>query len=494
MVVANLAMAFERTDEVVLPAVYSFVAASFGANLLQLSYLSMARALTQALLSPLGGFLGHTYNRVAVISLGCFVWGATMFGFAFSTTLAQGIIAWAITGLGLCLVIPNVQSLTADLYPEAHRGKAFGTLQMSSALGAALGGLYATNVGGARPFGWDGWRFAMLLLGVVAVAIGLLNLALSADPRAASRGSLRLAPPPGAHGRDANFWQDLIGVLRTPTFLIIVAQGIVGNIPMMALSFQTLYLQLLQISNAWASVAVSSFMGAQAGGGLLGGWVGDAAARWSPRHGRILTSQASVAMGAVLTAITLRGLPRANAPAYVGAYVAVSVINGLLNSWPAPACNNPIFAEIVPASHRNIVYAFDRSFEMALASLAGGPVVSLLSMKLFGFSDEAAATGDPAIDLPKADALSQALLLMTAIPWAACVLTYTGAHWTYPRDKRAVDAAAADAIVIAANGSTRERRSPVQPDRRSLDNGALCEGGDAASRRGKVTGGRQGRS
>ena len=489
MAVANLAMAFERTDEVVLPAVYSFVAASFGANLLQLSYLSMARALTQALLSPLGGYLGHVFNRVAVISLGCFVWGATMFGFAFSTTLAQGIVAWAVTGLGLCLVIPNVQSLTADLYTEAHRGKAFGTLQMSSALGAALGGLYATNVGASRPFGWDGWRFAMLLLGVVAFAIGLLNLALSADPRAASRGSLRLAPAPGhaADGSDS-FWKDLIAVLRTPTFLIIVAQGIVGNIPMMALSFQTLYFQLLQISNAWASVAVSSFMGAQAGGGLVGGWAGDAAARWSPRHGRILTSQVSVAMGAVLTAVTLRGLPRANAPAAVGAYVAVSVANGLLNSWPAPACNNPIFAEIVPASHRNIVYAFDRSFEMAVASLAGGPVVSLLSMKLFGFSDEAAATGDPAIDLPKAEALSRALLLMTVIPWAACVLTYSGAHWTYPRDKRAVDAASADALVVATNGHGRggERRSPVQPDRRSLDSGALCEGGDAA--RGKVTG------
>ena len=87
----NLAMAFERTDEVVLPAVYSFVAASFGANLLQLSYLTLARALTQALLSPLGGWLGHAFNRVAVLSVGCLVWGAAMGAFCVPQSSAAAI-------------------------------------------------------------------------------------------------------------------------------------------------------------------------------------------------------------------------------------------------------------------------------------------------------------------------------------------------------------------------------------------------------------------
>lgn len=39
------------------------------------------------------------------------------------------------------------QSVTADYYAEEDRGKAFGTLHLTSAAGAALGGLYATNVG-----------------------------------------------------------------------------------------------------------------------------------------------------------------------------------------------------------------------------------------------------------------------------------------------------------------------------------------------------------
>jgi hypothetical protein len=59
----NAAMLFERTDEVVLPSIYKFVAASFDATLTQLGILTLARALSQALFSPLGGLLG-TFSLV----------------------------------------------------------------------------------------------------------------------------------------------------------------------------------------------------------------------------------------------------------------------------------------------------------------------------------------------------------------------------------------------------------------------------------------------
>ena len=66
---------------------------------------------------------------------------------ALCTTLHQAIACWAVNGLGLALVIPSGQSLIADFYSPATRGKAFGTLYLTGALGGMLGGLYATNVG-----------------------------------------------------------------------------------------------------------------------------------------------------------------------------------------------------------------------------------------------------------------------------------------------------------------------------------------------------------
>jgi hypothetical protein len=55
----NLAGIMERTDEQLLPAVYRFVGASFNASPSQLGYITLSRAMVQALASPLGGVLGE---------------------------------------------------------------------------------------------------------------------------------------------------------------------------------------------------------------------------------------------------------------------------------------------------------------------------------------------------------------------------------------------------------------------------------------------------
>lgn len=47
----------------------------------------------------------------------------------------------------------------------------------------------------------------------------------------------------------------------------------------------------------------------------------------------------------------------------VVAYAVLLLIFGLMKSWSAPACNNPIFSLLVPAHCRNLIYAFDRCFE-----------------------------------------------------------------------------------------------------------------------------------
>jgi MFS family permease len=44
-------------------------------------------------------------------------------------------------------VIPSGQSLIADFYTDSNRGKAFGGLFLTGAVGGMLGSLYATNLG-----------------------------------------------------------------------------------------------------------------------------------------------------------------------------------------------------------------------------------------------------------------------------------------------------------------------------------------------------------
>lgn len=71
-ILVNLTAIMERTDEQLLPAVYLFVALSFQATPEQLGYLTLCRAMVQALSSPLGGFLGESDSAICCSTLSSF--------------------------------------------------------------------------------------------------------------------------------------------------------------------------------------------------------------------------------------------------------------------------------------------------------------------------------------------------------------------------------------------------------------------------------------
>ena len=147
---------------------------------------------------------------------------------------------------------------------------------------------------------------------------------------------------------------------RIPTFQVIILQGVLGSTPWNALVFLTVYLQLIGFSNFDASLALSFFQAGAALGGVVGGAVGDWAAKKSANHGRIYVCQFSVSMGIPFSVLLMKGLPHNGEPSTVALHVTTLFFFGLMHVWAAPACNNPVFAEIVPPKMRNLVYAFDR--------------------------------------------------------------------------------------------------------------------------------------
>lgn len=455
---ANLAVVMERTEEQMLPAVYRFVGVSFNATPSMLGGLTLARAMCQALASPLGGLAGHLFSRVWVIAIGCILWGVMAAAFCMTRVIsALSLSLWAVTGLGLALIIPNVQSTIADFHDDGDMGAAFGTLQMTSLLGGAFGALYATNMGKQRHFGVDGWRAAFLSVAVVSLAIGVLYWLFASDPRSVLSDRLHRRRQAAAVGRATTLHgmlRDIKGVLTVPSFLIIASQGVVGCIPGNALAFLTLYLQLLTMSDLTASCITVSFLVGQAFGGVIGGFVGDWAAQRYPAHGRVTLCQLSVASGIPFCILIFRGLPRDGSAAGVPLlYGTVLLAMGLLTSWPGPVCNVVVFAEVVPEHLRTLIYAFDRSLEGALAA-CGAPLVGYLAQHAFGFTGSAAArTGH---DAKNAAALSDALLVMTIVPWAACVACYCGLHWTYAADRQAAAATQAQLAAVPRQVATAE--------------------------------------
>ncbi|CAG9466628.1 unnamed protein product [Pedinophyceae sp. YPF-701] len=245
-------------------------------------------------------------------------------------------------------------------------------------------------------------------------------------------------------------WAELKWVLQRKTFLIIVLQGIMGSTPWNALIFFTLWLQMLGFTDLQASILMAAFATGCALGLGLGGWVCDHLATWSPNHGRILGAQFSVFMGLPLSWLLIKGLPQGDFAAQIQTYDVlygtVMFLMGLVISWCAPGCNSPMFAEIVPARLRSTVYAFDRSFEGALAACAA-PAVGLLAEHAFGFEgtlrhpeegmSEEVALSTEAMNRRNAGALGNALLVCCVVPWALAFVFYGLLHWTYAKDRAA---------------------------------------------------------
>lgn len=65
-----------------------------------LGTLTFARAVVQALASPLAGFLGQYADRVHVIAAGAALWGACCLGFATVHSVGAGLPLWALNGVG----------------------------------------------------------------------------------------------------------------------------------------------------------------------------------------------------------------------------------------------------------------------------------------------------------------------------------------------------------------------------------------------------------
>ncbi|GMH33108.1 hypothetical protein BSKO_00942 [Bryopsis sp. KO-2023] len=437
----NLTGVFEKADESILPAMYKYISRDFDATPSQMAALTVCRGLTQALTSPLGGISGHLMNRIKVIFYGCMVWATMTWMFGLSRwaphPLVIASIVWAFNGLGLSLVVPNVQSIIADFYSDNERGTAFGTLYFTAGVGSIIGSVYATNAAGWDVGGVKGWQFVMFTLALLSGIVGCLNLYLGKDPRTLMHGEMDEGSDKDVLKKDA--WAEVSTAIKTvvriPTFLIIILQGVVGSMPWKAIAaFSTLYLQLIGMSNLATSILMASFLVGVSFGGLLGGFLGDVASKHFPDHGRIFVCQFSVFSGIPLSTIMFTMMPKDGEDSTFWMYLFLLLFQGLLISWAAPSCNNPIFAEIVPARMRNIIYAFDRCFEDSIASPVSY-LVGWAATAWFGYSGSATTSGDPEIDLPRAEALGKAIMWFSIVPFSLCLVFYSGLHFTYPKDK-----------------------------------------------------------
>jgi putative MFS transporter len=131
-------------------------------------------------------FLGHVadnYGRRTVFTFSLIWYSITTAIMAFQTS-GFGVDLWRfIAGIGIGVELVTIDTYVAELVPATHRGRAFAYNQFFQFLAVPIMAFIAFLLVPRAPFGFDGWRWVVLIGSAGAIVIWFIRLGLPESPR-----------------------------------------------------------------------------------------------------------------------------------------------------------------------------------------------------------------------------------------------------------------------------------------------------------------------
>ncbi len=310
--VMNLTNTVDNADGQLFPNLYNQIQQDFAENyhisitLDQLGWITTVRSLLQAITTPMWGWWNDKHSRKKVLAFGCLLWGVFTLLMAFSVNFIQLILYRAITGIGLAVIIPTTQSVVADYVPPAKRGKAFGWLGLTQILGIIAGTMFIAIFVNIP----SDWRSVFIIWGIISIVLAGLVMLFAKDP---IRGQMDPDFDPSKSVQNCPKLQGKVfkEIFSNTTFMIIVIQGVIGSLPWNAILFIVAWFEDIGFGIDIANYMFLFMAVGAAIGNLLGGVIGDWAAKKSPKYGRIASAQFSAAMEVPLAFILFKVIPQA---------------------------------------------------------------------------------------------------------------------------------------------------------------------------------------
>jgi MFS family permease len=349
---------------------------------------------------PLGR-LADTSSRKRLLAVGIAVWaGLTGLG-GFATSYAMLLATRLGVGIGEAVCAPAAISWISDAVPAARRTRALATFMMAVPVGVIL----SFSIGGPVAQGHYGWRGALALAALPAVALVPAVLWLKEPKRGAVDSTAALAP------RE---------LLRIPAFWWIAASGAVVNFALYSLTvfFPAFLTRFHHLSVARAGVWAGLGLGS-AGilGALAAGALGD---RVHGNRGRArMRTAAAASLAAAPAALVAIAAPAGEIALAVSmmmlAYALLQTYYGLVYA---------AMQDVIPANLRGA--AMGGYFVVQyLGGAAWGP---LLTGHLSDRFARAAAHAGMLAEAARAAGLHQAMYVIPALALALAAVLWAGAR------------------------------------------------------------------
>jgi putative MFS transporter len=130
--------------------------------------------------------LGHVadqYGRRTVFTFSLVWYSITTAIMAFQSS-GFGVDLWRfIAGIGIGIELVTIDTYVAELVPQTHRGRAFAFNQFFQFLAVPIMAFMAYLLVPNAPFGFDGWRWVVLIGSAGAIVIWFIRLGLPESPR-----------------------------------------------------------------------------------------------------------------------------------------------------------------------------------------------------------------------------------------------------------------------------------------------------------------------
>lgn len=401
----------------------------------QLGILALCQGLACVLTGPLwGNLVDSGASRKLMLKIGVALWGCASIQLAYAYNLWHMAFLRVVTGAALAMLVPVTQSLVADMADKAEIGQWFGKLAMSATMGQVIISFIVMPIASKTVLGMAGWRLLLAIVGVISLGIlGAIEYSLY----------------------DSSNWDwNSFGVkeeikklaifLKSPTFRVIVLQGIFGTIPGAAQSFMIMYFQYSGISNQMCAVIMCLRLIGEGLGGGLGGYLGDQAHKVSPKYGRICVALWSVGLGIPFTILTFWVLtPSADLALF---YAGIMFLQGIMTTWEVTGCIMPIIVEVMPRRYLSSAIAWNVAIVFASGNSIGPMLVGWLAQDMFQYesSSQSLRRMDPAVREQNAYALGQAIFWSSVLPSLLTFLNFLPLFSTYPLDKHSKEKAEAE--------------------------------------------------
>jgi len=460
-----LIMIFEGFDFALFPSVSKALERTVGFDVNIVGRMATLELFVKAAFGPFWGVMcvRGTLHRRTILCFCSFLQGlATLIMCFFINNETPNImyLLRCLNGIALAGLKPIAFSIVADRFDDTVRGRYFALMNMAFNLGnTIIGGVYGytsewctadpqrfeqcplpSEECDAEPVpctcgGFLGWQLAFILTGLAVMLFAPMVHCFLKVPAVTVKPVATESAGENAFVREI---KGLWGLLRRPTFAILVLQGCFGSIPGNAFQFRGYFFETAGLTKGETQLVLTAVGFVGIFGGAFSGWLSDFLNKKWPFHGRVLNAEISVYGGipfALFTFASAFAPARENAFAY---YATLSILLHLISGGVQGGTNAPILSALAEPEERALVVSWQIGLESSFASL--GPVIFTELNKYFGYDPDCEnpcpahrpdTCGPPE---QNREAAGMSLLFCSVVPWAICGLMYSSLHYFLPRD------------------------------------------------------------